>query len=177
MLPSYRRPAPRSVARRNGPSRSTISACCATSSAGAILSDGPIVPPAMIRKPRRFASSASANASVSPPALSSLILMAWYFPSSRSRSARVRQDSSAQSGIGTRKLRRSLRAAGRLLHRRKGASVWGARCGARDRRRFEAEGQLTASMNLFRVLYGGDRRASRPRIDSAWCDLFRATCG
>jgi hypothetical protein len=34
----------------------------------------------MIRKPRRFATAASASASVSPPALSSLILIASYFP-------------------------------------------------------------------------------------------------
>jgi hypothetical protein len=100
VLPSYCSPAARSSARCNGPSRSTISACCATSSGGAIPSDVLITPPTMIRKPRRFASSASASASVSPPALASLILIAWYFPSSRSRSARVRQDSSAQRGIG-----------------------------------------------------------------------------
>jgi hypothetical protein len=53
--------APRSSAKRNGPSRSTILACCAMSSAGAIPSDVLITPPTMIRKPRRFASSASAR--------------------------------------------------------------------------------------------------------------------
>jgi hypothetical protein len=83
-----------------GTAFSVTSACCATSSAGAISSDVLITPPTMIRKPCRFASSASASASVSPPALSSLILMASCIPQSRSRSARVRQDSSARSGIG-----------------------------------------------------------------------------
>ena len=71
------RPSSRSRASSSGPSRSTQSASCASSSAGAMASEVATMQPdhdleAGARAPRRPAASAS----VSPPALSSLMLMA-----------------------------------------------------------------------------------------------------
>ena len=63
-------------ASNSGPSRSTKRACCAMSIAGAIDSDVATMQPTMISKPRACAASAIARASVRPPVLSSLMLMA-----------------------------------------------------------------------------------------------------
>ena len=56
--------------------------------------------PTMMAKPRRSASAASASASVRPPVLSSLTLIASYLPASASSEARSCTLSSAQTGIG-----------------------------------------------------------------------------
>ena len=82
------RPA-RSLLSRSGPSRSTKRAVCASSIAGAIASDVATMQPTMIVKFCRCASAAMASASVSPPALSSLILTASYFPASAGKRSAV----------------------------------------------------------------------------------------
>ena len=104
-----------------------------------------------IRKPRRLASAASASASVSPPALSSLILMASYFPSSRSRSARVRQDLSAQSGIGC-----SNRASA-------SSALAGSGCSISATPQIDQHWHVFAKLRLIPALVGIDDEARRRR--------------